>query len=87
MNKVVQYLIRVGDATSQLVNTAVLFSDNPNESISGRAYRLNDEQVWKQTEKTINFIFQKWDEDHCKQAFLNDLGRARKLLGAEEDSK
>ena len=87
MNKVIQYLIHVGDATSQLINTAVLFSNNPNESISGRAYRLNDEQGWKQAEKTINFVFQSWEEDHCKQAFLNDLTRARQLLRKEEDSK
>jgi hypothetical protein len=87
MNKVIEYLIHVGDATSQLINTAVFLSDNPNESLSGRAYRLNDKPGWKQAEKTIDFIFQKWSDGHCKQAFLNDLTRARQLLGKEEDVK
>jgi len=80
MNKFVRYMIHVGDATSQLINTAVLLSDNPNESVSGRAYRLNDQQGWKQLEKTLNFIFAGWQEDHCKQSFLNDVARAKQLV-------
>lgn len=84
MDRLIQYFIHVGDATSQLINTAVLFSNNPNESVSGRAYRLNDEEGWKQAEKAINFVFKRWGDDHCKQAFLNDLSRARQLLGKKE---
>lgn len=84
MDRLIQYFIHVGDATSQLINTAVLLSNNPNESVSGRAYRLNDEQGWKQAEKAINFVFKHWGDDHCKQAFLNDLSRARQLLGKKE---
>lgn len=87
MNKFVSYMIHVGDATSQLINTALLLSDNPNESVSGRAYRLNEKKGWKQLEKSLNFIFQKWQEDHCKQAFLNDIARAKKLLAEQEKAQ
>lgn len=87
MNRFVRYMIHVGDATSQLINTAVLLSDNPNESVSGRAYRLNDQMGWKQAEQVINFVFQPWSEEHCKQSFLNDIARAKQLLGQKETSE
>jgi len=87
MNKFVRYMVHVGDATSQLINTAILLSDNPNESISGRAYRLNDQPGWKQAEQVINFVFQGWNEAHCKQAFLNDIARAKQLLGHKEKAE
>ena len=34
------YVTRVGDATSQLINVAILWGDNANESVSGRSHRL-----------------------------------------------
>ena len=36
LDEVTDYVIRVGDATSQLINVAILFGDNANESVSGR---------------------------------------------------
>ena len=35
-----RYGVRVGDAVSQLINVVVFLSINPNESISGRSYRM-----------------------------------------------
>ena len=78
------YFIRVGDAFSQLINTVFLLSDNPNESISGRAYRCSSDVYWGKAEKCINFIFQAWEQDHCKKAFLKDLERARNLIYQED---
>lgn len=72
-------LIKIGDALSQLANVAFLPNHeqtNPNESISGRAYRMG----WKRTEKFINALFYLWEKDHCKLAYEADVIRARELL-------
>lgn len=74
------YLIRCGDALSQLVNVVLLFGKNPNESISGRSYRLNHKHGWKQLEVVIDFLFSPWSDQHCKEAYLADLGRAYDLI-------
>lgn len=76
------YFIRVGDAFSQLVNVAFFGSKNPNESISGRAYSLSESsRVWYVVYKGINAIFFLQD-NHCKQSYLNDIERARRLLSS-----
>lgn len=67
-----QRLIKLGDATSQLINT--LFGGHPNESISGRAYR--EKRPW---ERWINTLL--WfDKDHCRVSYENDVKWAGKLL-------
>lgn len=68
------YLVRVGDAISQLLNTVFLNGD-PNESISGRAYR----QGWR-IRVIIDAIFWPFETEHCKNAFDNDLRKARELV-------
>lgn len=68
------YLVRVGDAISQLLNTALINGD-PNESISGRAYR----QGWA-IRVIIDAIFWPFETEHCKKAFDNDLRKARELV-------
>ena len=76
----VSYLIRVGDATSQWVNVAFLFGENPNESISGRAWRMHDEsKVWGIAYWTINKVFF-LEDNHCEAAFLSDYQRAAELV-------
>ena len=75
-----QYFIRIGDALSQLANVIIFFGDNPNESVSGRAYRLNDKFFWKQLQYIIDFIFSIYQEDHCFSAYNADLARALKLI-------
>ena len=74
------YLIRVGDATSQWVNVVFLFSQNPNESISGRAW-ANDgtSRVWSVVRPVIDFVVF-WEEDHCQLSYEADIQRAERLL-------
>ena len=72
------YLVRVLDATSQWLNTALLNGD-PNESISGRSYR----EGWL-LEHLIDTIFF-WELDHCMNAYLADVARARNIV--ERSSK
>ena len=77
------YVVRVGDAFSQLLNVTFLFGDNPNESISGRAYRLNKLSIpWHVAYLVINFIFF-LQNDHCFRAYQADLDRARRMLENE----
>jgi hypothetical protein len=75
------YLIRVGDALSQLVNVVFLFGKNPNESISGRAYRLQDKnKAWMYVRVTIDLLASVWEKEHCKLAYEGDVRRAKELL-------
>lgn len=80
-----RYLIRVGDALSQFLNVLILFGKNPNESISGRAWRLRATPGWRQLRIVIDFLFSYWQEEHCREAFFNDLLRARQLLRCYTD--
>ena len=81
------YLIRVGDAFSQLVNTVIL-NGEPNESISGRCWRLRHKPVWKQARIVIDFIFSPFEKDHCQASYLADFDRAAELVhgGADKDA-
>ncbi len=77
-----KYVTRVGDASSQLVNVALLWGDNANESVSGRSHRLKDKnKAWNWVNATIDYVF---DEDHCERAYLNDVARAKKTLEEAE---
>jgi len=68
------YLDRVFDSLSQVLNVLFLNGD-ANESISGRAHRLE----WNIVELIINAVFF-WEPDHCYWAYMNDLERARELI-------
>ena len=72
-------LIHTGDALSQLANTLLLAGD-PNESISGRAYRCG----WRRTEAIIDWLFSPFQANHCLKAYTNDVKRARRLLAEHE---
>lgn len=74
------WLLGIGDALSQLANK-VLFNGNPNESLSGRAWRTGS--VWRRVIDAILF----WDEAHCEVSYLNDIRYARELLRAHEARK
>lgn len=67
------YLIKMGDALSQLLNV-LLLNGHPNESLSGCAWRTKS--VWYKVIDTILWF----DKDHCKTAYLNDLEYARNLI-------
>jgi hypothetical protein len=85
LEETLEYVIRVGDATSQLINVAVLFGDNANESVSGRSHRLKDKsKAWAWLGASINFVF---DDDHCERAYNNDVTRAAKTLNESKPKK
>lgn len=68
------YLVRVGNALSQLLNT-VFLNGHPNESISGRSYR----EGWHTAQKVIDTIF--WfDPEHCMNSHLNERVWCRALF-------
>ena len=72
------YVTRVGDATSQFVNVALLWGDNANESVSGRSHRLKDKSKgWRWLNASIDYVF---DENHCERSYVNDVARAKKTL-------
>lgn len=70
-------LYNILDALSQLLQV-ILFprpeDTNANESMSGRSFR---EGFFSQ--KVIDRIFF-WQKDHCKQAYLKDVERAKSLI-------
>lgn len=74
------YLVRVGDAISQLLNT-VIFDGDPDESISGRSYRnfklgQSDNKIWIATYYIAEWLF--WIRDkgnHCRMAYYEDFER------------
>ena len=68
-------LIRLGDAASQFFNV-LLFNGDPNYSISGDAYRFKRAIMVK----IIDWLFSRWEQDHCKTAYENDVLKAAKLL-------
>lgn len=78
--RVIEYIIRAGDALSQFANVTLLFGTNANESISGRCYRLQTEPFWSQLKWLIDLLFSPFERDHCKAAYCADLARAYKLI-------
>jgi len=80
LHAVFNYLIRVGDGISQFLNVAVLFGTNPNESISGRAYRMQNVWVWSKVRIVIDWLFLPFENDHCKKAHDADISRAAQLM-------
>lgn len=70
----INWLIRIGDALSQLAN-AVFLNGDPNESISGRSYRCGWRVMF-----FIDALFSPFESQHCKRAYLNDVKKARKLM-------
>ena len=73
------YLVRVGDLSSQALNT-VLLGGSPDESTSGRSYRqgvLQGHKGWSLMRKFVDGLFSVYEQDHCKKAYRADLERAR----------
>lgn len=72
-----KWLIRTGDAFSQLLNVTLL-NGHPNESLSGRAWRVKSK--WY---KVIDLLL--WfDKNHCKTAYVNDLIYAVELIKQDQ---
>lgn len=78
---IIQYFIRVGDALSQLFNVLVLFGDNANESVSGRAWRLHKtSKAWNVVKICIDWAASPLEVDHCEASHKADVSRAARLL-------
>ena len=71
------YLGRIWSAVSQLLNV-ILLNGDPNESISGRAYR----EQWP-AERGINALFF-WQSRHCRSAYNTDRQWAIKFASLPE---
>ena len=68
-------LVRLGDAVSQFFNV-LIFNGDPNHSISGDAYRFGRYRL----AAFIDWLFSPFESDHCRNAHINDLEKARRLL-------
>ena len=69
-----KYLIKLGDALSQLFNVLLLNGDS-NHSISGDAWRFKRNKL----RKFIDLIFSPFEKEHCYKAHLHDVQKATKL--------
>jgi len=72
------YFTSLFSSFSQVANSII--GGNPNESISGRAFReREDSDVWLMLYRVINtaFFFQ---GDHCKAAYFVDVLQAEKIV-------
>lgn len=68
------YPIRIFDWLSQGVNT-VIFNGKPDESLSGRAYRMEYEsRFWAFMRRFIDGVFF-WQEAHCRASYMADIDR------------
>lgn len=84
MNKILisigDYLHRAGDALSQLLNVIIFNSKNPNESISGRAWRMRRDWFWGKARIFIDALFSPFENNHCQKSHEADVSRAANLL-------
>lgn len=71
----IDYLISVGDALSQLVGRVIGYTETPNESISGAAYRKDGT-----LRKIIDTIFYPLEQEHTLMSHQADIARAIDLL-------
>ena len=74
---------------SSLIDEIILneggYQNNANESISGRSHRLSTKYTfWKGMKGLVDFIFQ---DNHCEQAYFNDVERAKKTVEAAEEAQ
>lgn len=73
------WLIKIGDLLSQALS-ALVFNGSPDESTSGRSYRLGvlqDHRGWSRMRKLVDWLFSEYEQDHCKKAYQAGLERAR----------
>jgi hypothetical protein len=75
-----RYLKRIGDAASQLANVAIFFGENPNESISGRSWRLRQNRFWGKMRILVDWLASPFEADHCEKSHTNDVARAAALI-------
>lgn len=85
----IDWLISVGDATSQLVGRFIpiyyegqwhTFTRTSNESISGAAHWHSEQGRCHWVSVVIDFLLFPWEEDHCLKSRKADRSRAGRLL-------
>jgi hypothetical protein len=75
-DRILKYIITVGDALSQLINVTLFFSMNANQSLSSRCYESRDVLVFKYLGMGIDKVFSLLGEDnHCERAYKRDIVR------------
>lgn len=69
-----EYLLNIGIALDQLVNT--LFKGYPDETLSSRTYR-NACSYWyaRWAMRVLDFIFLPFGKDHCRRAYESEVER------------
>lgn len=72
------YLLNISALLSQAVNVIILFG-HPDQTVSARAYEMQDRPLWGYIYRSINAVFF-WQDDHCMVSYLQDVSRARRLL-------
>jgi len=75
-----RYLKRIGDAASQLANVVIFLGENPNESISGRSWRLRQNRFWGKMRILVDWLASPFEADHCEKSHMNDVARAATLI-------
>jgi len=68
-------LVKALDGLSGVGNV-LIYNGDPNYSISGEAYRCHRPK----TRRLIDWLFSSFGKDHCKQAYLHDVQKARALI-------
>lgn len=76
------YLVSIADALSQLAGRITTWTDNPNESISGAAWRKRHQ--YPMVRIVIDFLLRPLGPDHCRGSFMKDWARAR-IMVAQHD--
>ena len=81
IREIINYILRVATCISQVANAILLFGD-PDETISGRAYRrgtLDGNLIWMKVGKFINKIFF-FQYNHVKSSYDHDIKRAKRVV-------
>lgn len=82
---VANYFITVGDIFSTFLNHVLLLSFDGNQSLSGRCFENRHHWFFGSLRKIIDFIFTKWEEDHCEKSFISDGRRGATMHKKVQD--
>ncbi|MEY2909072.1 MAG: hypothetical protein RLZZ602_1595 [Pseudomonadota bacterium] len=74
-----QYFLNLSVLISQSINV-IFLAGHPDQTVSARAYANQDQPAWLFVQDMINAVFF-WQDNHCRTSYLEDITRARALLG------
>ena len=84
IDAVMSYFLHVGDAVSQLINVVFFISKNPNESVSGRAWRQRSHWFWGSLRVVLDYAAFVFEKNHCQKSHINDIERAKATIALED---